>query len=482
MKNIYIKIIFLGFIFLGFTSCENYLGGDFNDDPNKVTAVSLQAMFPVTVESTSDLHYKIAFTTSQVAQQMYGGGASDHGVFTLSSSWSEAYLVSMNNLNQVIIQAQEENLPHYEGMAQVLIAFNLGVITDCWEDVPYNEAFNGFDIPKPGYDSQESIYASLGSLLNDGLTNLATPNIEGLEPGSDDLIYGGDMGSWIKFANALKARYAIHLSNKGGSAASDALAALGNAFTSNDDDFELTYNSVNRNPWHSSPVLANNTGNISIWPGAYFIDNLNGINFPLASLIEDPRVRVLTNTTADNVIVPITGGTLDGAQTGNANIDEGTYHTTESAPLSMVSYAELKFIEAEAEMMNGSSGNAYTAYLEGITANMDKVGVDAASRDAYLADANVAVGSGALTMSLIMKEKYIALFLNPEAWVDMRRHSYSTTIYPNLAPPPPGIQSPDVPEGEFPQRALYPLDEYNRNNDNATSATKDFAAKMWRDQ
>ncbi len=482
MKNIYIKLLFLGFIFAGLTSCENYLGDDFNDDPNRVTDVSLPAIFPVAVESTNDLHYKVAFTTSQVAQQMYGGEASDHGVFTLGSSWSEAYLISMNNLDQIIIQAQDENLPHYEGMAQVLMAFNLGVITDTWEDIPYNEAFNGFEIPKPKYDSQESIYALIVSLLNDGLTNLATPNVEGLEPSSDDLVYGGDMVAWIKFANALKARYAIHLSNKGGSAASDALSALSNAFTSNDDDFELVYNDVNRNPWHTTPVLANNTGNITIWPGAYFIDNLNGVNFPLAGLIEDPRVRVITNTTADNILEPITGGTLDANVIGNANLDEGTYHTTESAPLSMISYAELKFIEAEAEMMNGNTGNAYAAYLDGIMANMDKVGVDTTSRDAYLTDANVAVGSGALTMALIMKEKYIALFLNPEAWVDMRRHSYSTTIYPNLAPPPPGIQSPDVPAGEFPQRALYPLDEYNRNNDNATAATKDFAAKMWRDQ
>ena len=482
MKYIYIKLLFLGFIFIGLTSCENYLGGDFNDNPNKVTAVSLQAMFPVAVESTSDLHYKIAFTTSQVTQQMYGGGASDHGVFTLASSWTEAYLVSMNNLNQLIIQAQEENLPHYEGMAQVLMALNLGIVTDNWESAPFNEAFSGFDIPKPAYDSQESIYASIASLLNDGIANLSTPDVEGLEPGSDDLVYDGDMIAWVKFAYALKARYAIHLSNKGGSAAGDALSALGNAFTSNDDDFELVYNAVNRNPWHTTPVLANNTGNITIWPGAYFIDNLNGVNFPLDGLIEDPRVRVLTNTTADNILEPITGGTLDGNVIGNANLDEGTYYTTESAPLSMISYVELKFIEAEAELMNGNSGNAYNAYLEGIAANMDKVGVDATSRDTYLADANVAVGSGGLTLALIMKEKYIALFLNPEVWVDMRRHSYSTTIYPNLAPPPPGIQSPDVPEGSFPQRALYPLDEYNRNNENATSSTKDFAVKMWRDQ
>jgi len=313
MKKIIIKTINLAFIVVVMSSCENFLGGDFNDNPNKVIGVSLTALLPVTIESTSDLHYKVGFTTSQVTQQMYGFGASDHQTFELGSSWSETYLVAMNNLDQIIVQAEEEGLPHYKGIAQVLLALNIGIVTDIWEDAPYSEAFNGSDNPKPAYDSQESIYNSINTLLNDAITNLGTPNVEGLEPGKDDMIYGGDMSNWIKTAYALKARYAIHLSNKGGSAYTDAINALGLAFGSNDDDFELYYNSVNLNPWHNQPVLSNGTGNVTIYPGAYFIDNLNGVNFPLAGLTEDPRMGVIVDLES-GASLPYTGATLDGLE------------------------------------------------------------------------------------------------------------------------------------------------------------------------
>ncbi len=482
MKSIFLKIFSILFIFISISACENFLGGDFNDNPNGVVSVSLPALFPTTIVSLSQLHYNISFSTSQVTQQMYGGGPSDHEAFTLAGSWSEAYLLAMNNLDQVIEQAQREGLPHYEGMAQVLMAFNIGMITDTWEDVPYSEAFKGSLLLKPKYDTQESLYAEIDNLLNAALINLATPNVEGLEPSSDDLVYDGDMSQWMMLANGLKARYALHLSNKNTStAASSALSALANSFGSNADDFELTYDETVRNLWHVTPVLANNTGNITIRPGAYFIDNLNGVNFPFTTITEDPRLFAITDINAGDA-GPFTGATLDTNDPGSVDLNESSYYTTESAPLTMISYAELKFIEAEAQMIAGNTAGAYTAYLEGISANMDKVGVSTADRDAYLADASVAVGSGALTMALIMKEKYIALFLNPETWVDMRRLDYATSVYPNLATPPVGIQGEEIAPGAFPQRALYPVDEYNRNNDNVTSATKPFGAKMWRDQ
>ena len=60
---------------------------------------------------------------------------------------------------------------------------------------------------------------------------------------------------------------------------------------------------------------------------------------------------------------------------------------------------------------------------------MDKVGVSAADRDAYLADASVAVGASNLTLALIMREKFIATFLNPESFVDLRRYDFSDDVH-----------------------------------------------------
>lgn len=122
----------------------------------------------------------------------------------------------------------------------------------------------------------------------------------------------------------------------------------------------------------------------------------------------------------------------------------------------------MKFIEAEAAMSGGDMGRAYTAYLEGIRANMEKVGVDMASIDAYLADPAVGVGQGNLTMDLIFKEKYTAMFLNPETWNDARRHDY-------------GYQGFDLPIGanlpEFVRLVTVPEVATARNGENTPNTT-----------
>jgi hypothetical protein len=50
-----------------------------------------------------------------------------------------------------------------------------------------------------------------------------------------------------------------------------------------------------------------------------------------------------------------------------------------------------------------------------------------------------------------MQQKYIALFLNPESWTDMRRYDFSADIYPNLTFP--AGANPDA-GGQYPRRLL----------------------------
>ncbi|MFO7799966.1 MAG: SusD/RagB family nutrient-binding outer membrane lipoprotein, partial [Rhodohalobacter sp.] len=148
-------------------------------------------------------------------------------------------------------------------------------------------------------------------------------------------------------------------------------------------------------------------------------------------------------------------------------------------------YAETKFIEAEAEFLVANSGSfqatganaaAYEAYLEGIRANMDKLGVSQADRDAYLSDPNVAVGTANLTMELIMKEKYKALFLNPETFNDLRRYNFDDTIFRGLELPE---DHNSVLNGQWIQRAVYPSSEFSRNEDQVRQAEKAIDQPMW---
>src|SRR5690606_15870645 len=93
----------------------------------------------------------------------------------------------------------------------------------------------------------------------------------------------------------------------------------------------------------------------------------------------DPRLPHITRPLPDGSFV----GTPNGAgRKGSGSIQEETYLTQDgyyssiNSPLTIITYSELKFIEAEAYLRAGNDNEAYIAYLEGIRANMEKIGVD----------------------------------------------------------------------------------------------------------
>lgn len=465
MKIQFIKYMVFAMVFIiPFSSCEDYL--DVNVDPNRVTDVTLAALLPTTIEATSTAHFNAARLTCEISQQL--GSYFDYPeILSLNSTWTEVYLRSLGNLGKIVTDAGTSASPHYAGVAKVLQALNLGILTDNWEAVPYSEGNLGSDNFTPVYDNQEKNYNTINSLLNAAINDLQAAESV-FQPGSDDLAYGGDIERWLKLAYTLKARYAIHLTNKDAiKNATDALTAIDNGFTDNGDDFQLNYNSVNKNPWHLV-ALANNTGNLTRTMGSYLIDLMKNTAADC-----DPRMFAITDNGLDcGDIFGITSYDED-ATASNVDFTVNTWHSTESAPILMVTFAEAKFIEAEAAMITGNSQRAYDAYLAGIAANMEKLGVDGS---AYMADANVAVGMGGLTLSHIMKEKYVATYLNTESWVDVRRHHYDATIYTNFVEADPF----DI-GGSF-QRVRYPEDEFSRNGTQAMANDKDLTVTMWRDQ
>jgi hypothetical protein len=111
----------------------------------------------------------------------------------------------------------------------------------------------------------------------------------------------------------------------------------------------------------------------------------------------------------------------------------------------ILTYHEMCFIKAEVEMRKGDPANAYTAYLAGINAhlsmmqakltswaaagysstNPDMAPMNQTDISNYLSSAAIAPGAGALTMSDIMLQKYLAMGCSLENWNDMRRFDFS---------------------------------------------------------
>jgi len=470
MNKIRSTIIHVVLLAILLPACDDYF--DVNTDPNRAQTVTLDALLPATIEATSNNHYLVASTTGQFTQHLasyFVGGTDSYQETRIPLAWPGLYLAALNNLNVLVAQATEQNAPYYAGIGKILQALNLGMATDAWGDVPFSKAFQGETELTPAFDSQQHIYDTLNTLLTDAVALLQQPT-SALKPGSDDLAYSGKITSWIKLAYALKARYSIHLTGKDQAAAiTGALAAVPLAISNNDEDFQLNYSAVTRNPWYnnvSSPVT---TGNFSVGPSEQIINLMNGTYYGVI----DPRLSKMF----DNLGAATYSGLVNGqGGGGNSRLSVNTWYAGATSPMLMVTYAEVKFIEAEASLLNGAAGDAYNAYLAGIAAHLDKLKIDVDARTAYLTHPNIAVGSANLTLEHIMKEKFIATFLNPDAWTDVRRYQYNSAIYQGMSKP---ANYNEALGGEFIRRVLYPTDEINRNGAEVSPHIQPMQAKMW---
>jgi hypothetical protein len=292
-------------------------------------------------------------------------------------------------------------------------------------------------------------------------------------PGDDDLVYGGDIAQWKKLAHSLKARYLLHLSNKSNVDWDEIASEASQGFESSDDNFQLFYNSVNLNPIHKNIALANQTGNFTLTFGKMFVDMLNGTTWGYI----DPRLPIIIDKGEDDEYHGL--ATYDDeSPTNTVDINTSTWYGTESAPMIMMSFAELKFIEAEAQMNLG--GDVQTPYVNGITAHMNMLGVDQGEMDNFFNEAAVAL-NGNNDLAKIMREKYIALIFNMETWNDMRRHDFDPAIFPGFVNVNSGNNEQVDRDGPA-QRALYPTTEFSRNEENATANFKPIDEKMWKDK
>ena len=144
------------------------------------------------------------------------------------------------------------------GPARVMRTWVFGYLTDSYGDIPYFDALQGsptapVETLTPVYDAQKDIYADFFATLDKVSKDLAASPTGDL--GLSDLIYGGNVSKWQRFANSLRARFALRLINVDPVTASAQLTAAFNApggvFTSNADNAELKWpgDGIYNNPW-----------------------------------------------------------------------------------------------------------------------------------------------------------------------------------------------------------------------------------------
>ncbi|GHT07898.1 hypothetical protein AGMMS49525_17090 [Bacteroidia bacterium] len=102
------------------------------------------------------------------------------------------------------------------------------------------------------------------------------------------------------------------------------------------------------------------------------------------------------------------------------------------------------FIKAEAQYWAGDKAGAYNTTKDAVIYNMERLGIVESELPAgnatrrYQAFFDVRLpGESKFTIADLMQQKYVAMYLQPEQWNDMRRYNYSSKTN--------GIRYDDVP-------------------------------------
>lgn len=436
--------------------CKKYL--DINKDPNAASEPPIQGLLANTTHLTAYNVFNISNYTSYYVQYLASPSVSSatdtYQQVDPTGTWGGIYNV-LSDLYDMHKFAKEKGLNAYMGVANILTALNLSMGSNLWGDMPYSEAFVGVSNLTPKYDDQKAIYDTCLALIERGIDNLQQPDADGELNNASDFIHGGSVNAWVLTAYALKARLLNQVSKTSQYDANQVLAAIDKSYTNNNDDAQVTQWAV-RNPWAQA---ARNNKNLLLdaWLGAYFVNATNGVIYN----VFDPRLPQITDTTMylDYRGTPNGAGYQGTRNTDHAQsyLDVGKWYSSDNSPLQIITNAEMRFVEAEAALRANDLPRAYKAYIDGITASMEKLGVSSDSIANYLSKPEVSVGQDALTLSLIMKEKYVACFLMPVTWVDMRRFDYN---YKDFALPA------NVTLNTFIRRMDYPSSEISSNGAN----------------
>lgn len=439
-------------------------------NPNQTDKPPIGALLSYVTSETGLNVYRAGYFTSYYMQYLasstISSGSDTYDDVDRSSIWQTVYNVITDSRIMTGI-AEEANAYHHIGVAKLTEAMNMSLLIDLFGNVPYSQAWNKSNF-KPAYDNAQDVYAACLALIDEALSQFNKPDPGVALDASNDLIHSGNVDAWKKTANALKARLLNRVSETPAYNPGNILAALGTAYTSNADDAQLS-RFVARSPWNQ--VAYNNTVLLlDGWLSEQYVDALDGTTYGYT----DPRLPLIATITKFGDY----RGTKNGAgRIGTGTDDEESYlsvngfYSKAGAPLQLITYAEMKFIEAEAKFATDKPAS-YQAYLDGIAAHMNKLGVSAGDRNDYLADPAVAVGAGAFTKELLFKEKYIAMFLHPEAWTDARRFDYN---YKDFTLPANAVLS------TFVRRVGYPSTEVARNGENVPDISG-LDQKLWWDQ
>lgn len=448
MKKIYI-LLFVGSLMAG---CNKF-DEDINTNPNlpsQASGAQLIANAELSLPGLSsvpagEFHAQYLAETQYPGASLYPAG---------STSFYGLYQGPLMNLQTVLnsstLSGAEGPIANQLAVAKILKAYYIWHITDRWGDVPYSEALKGGENFKPKYDTQEAIYDSLFKSLDEAVAMMVPGNIS-----SSDIIYGGDINKWRRFANSIHMLMALRLSEVNATKASAEFnkALAGGIMTGNADNFVFKHlsDAANQSYWYGQVVVQNREW----WAlTETLVDYMNPAS--------DPRLPVYGKTNTGGIYKGLPFGTTVGLPNTTGVSLMGTAIYAQNAPIYLVTYAQLLFAKAEAAVRGwipGGDAEAKANYDLAIEQSVRQWTGGTTGLAALMAAPGIAYDP-ANAMEQISMQRWVHLFMHGyEAWAEWRR-----TGYPDNLVEPGGVA--------VPTRHSYPANEVFNNEENYNDAVQ----------
>lgn len=221
MKNIKIIIILLS---LSLFSCDDYL--EVNKDVNNlyIDQVGADKLLPAAQlrafknQSTILNRLGNVFMNSWYAntQQYTGGYAFETQLIVDNVFYVDAFedtYIAVSNLERTINLPNIDHLnDNYVIAAKILKAYYLQTVVDLYGDIPYSDAFKGLAGTTPKYDDDFAVYKKLIGELDQARALITAANTSAINMAANDIMLGGVMTEWEKFANTLELRMLMRMS------------------------------------------------------------------------------------------------------------------------------------------------------------------------------------------------------------------------------------------------------------------------------
>ena len=496
MKKIF---YILTILMLGLVSCEEYL--DINKDPNSPSTdnITSEMVFPgaeMNLASSYGDFLRIVggYYAQQYAHNFGTSNYLDYSQFKMSATrssgtFTQLYTRTLGNLETIRKSAEAEEEWGTYLAATTLRAFTYQALVDAYGEVPYTEALD-IAISSPAYDDGKTIYTGILAELDFALSKATATSLV-----CTNFLFGTSTAAeWIPFANALKLKILMRMSNV--ETVQTELAALisANNFPTSDVSWDDCW--------------ADETGKASPF---YQEEYANYFGSTQINVVANLSLQATMSASSDARLAKFFSANDEGKYTGgisgtNFSNSPDKYNSsylcrpvfTYDMPVNLITVSEVEFFKAEYEARYGSAVEAEKHYKAAIEASFISAGLTAA--DAAPIYTNFYPYNNADYAELIGIQKWIALSgtNNYEAWCELRRLGYPAfsgveglTIYGDASGDeidftkytagtlytPIKVNS-DLGASKLLQRFPYAESSVSRNS-NAPATKKDNVAVFW---